>query len=419
MAYEVSTTIEIAAAPENVWAVLADLANYAKWHPVYLGVTGQLAAGSTLTITTTHPATGRTMTAKVKVRTAEPDTELRWVSKLAGVTIQQAHIPPEPSRGRHLAGAGRDLPRTWRRPRPRHDQGDRSHPGFLRGDQRGHQAASRGPAAGIGLTTRTQRRRTVMIEPYNAVGLVPTVRGIRKRAEIMRNIDHLSHMVKAASLAVEPRPAGAADRASRRVRCRASTTRCSTSTTPPSRESARSTSPAPETEALGEICREYGVFLMAQAKARHPEWPGPLLQRRVHPRRRRASSSCTHYKIVAAVPGRALGVPARRLRLVDRALRPQPGRVLAGGRHPDRPARHHDGQRGLVPGERPRPGHERRRGGLPGVDPAPGASQRLLRDPEPGPRARQQLVRPRPATWAPTTSPRTPRRRSTRSAAAR
>jgi hypothetical protein len=55
MAYEVSTTIEIAATPDNVWAVLVDLANYPKWHPVYLGVTGQLTAGSTLTITTTHP----------------------------------------------------------------------------------------------------------------------------------------------------------------------------------------------------------------------------------------------------------------------------------------------------------------------------------------------------------------------------
>jgi hypothetical protein len=89
MAYEVSTTIEIAATPENVWAVLADLANYAKWHPVYVGVTGQLAAGSTLTITTTHPTTGRTMTAKVNVRTAEPGTELRWASSLLGVTISK------------------------------------------------------------------------------------------------------------------------------------------------------------------------------------------------------------------------------------------------------------------------------------------------------------------------------------------
>ena len=43
MAYEVSTTIEIAATPENVWAVLADLASYPKWHPMYRG--GDRATG--------------------------------------------------------------------------------------------------------------------------------------------------------------------------------------------------------------------------------------------------------------------------------------------------------------------------------------------------------------------------------------
>ena len=74
MAYEISTTTEIAATPENVWAVLADLASYPRWHPVFLSVTGQLAVGSTLTITTTHPASGRNITGKVKVLVVEPDT---------------------------------------------------------------------------------------------------------------------------------------------------------------------------------------------------------------------------------------------------------------------------------------------------------------------------------------------------------
>ena len=43
MAYEVSTTIEIAATPENVWAVLADLANYHEVAPDVPG--GDGAAG--------------------------------------------------------------------------------------------------------------------------------------------------------------------------------------------------------------------------------------------------------------------------------------------------------------------------------------------------------------------------------------
>jgi hypothetical protein len=96
---EISSTIEIAAAPEHVWAVLADLANYPRWHPAFLGVTGQLAAGSTLTITTTHPTTGRAMTAKVKVQTAEPATELRWVSNMLGVRISERVFRLSPAAG--------------------------------------------------------------------------------------------------------------------------------------------------------------------------------------------------------------------------------------------------------------------------------------------------------------------------------
>ena len=38
-----------------------------------------------------------------------------------------------------------------------------------------------------------------MIKPYTAVGLIPTVRGIRKRKDIGTNLEHLSHLVKAAS----------------------------------------------------------------------------------------------------------------------------------------------------------------------------------------------------------------------------
>jgi hypothetical protein len=66
---------------------------------MYQAVTGQLAAGSTLTITSTHPTTGRPMTAKVKVRTAEPDTELQWVSKPLGVTISKRTFRLSPTAG--------------------------------------------------------------------------------------------------------------------------------------------------------------------------------------------------------------------------------------------------------------------------------------------------------------------------------
>jgi hypothetical protein len=99
MAHEVSTTIEIAATPDEVWAVLADLASYPKWHPVFRAVRGQLAADSKLTITSTLPTTGRTITVKVTVLTAEPGTELRWVSKMFGVTISERRFLLSPVHG--------------------------------------------------------------------------------------------------------------------------------------------------------------------------------------------------------------------------------------------------------------------------------------------------------------------------------
>jgi hypothetical protein len=38
-----------------------------------------------------------------------------------------------------------------------------------------------------------------MIEPYQAIGLVPTMRGIRHRDDISVNLEHVSHLIKAAS----------------------------------------------------------------------------------------------------------------------------------------------------------------------------------------------------------------------------
>lgn len=110
-----------------------------------------------------------------------------------------------------------------------------------------------------------------MVAPYTAVGLIPTVRGIRKRAEIMINIEHLGHMTKAAawlsSLDLPVRlialPEGALQAFNDEV------------LDLDHAEFARSCAidiPGPETKALGKIAREYNAFIMAQAKARHPDW---------------------------------------------------------------------------------------------------------------------------------------------------
>ncbi len=62
-----------------------------------------------------------------------------------------------------------------------------------------------------------------MVEPYQALGLVPTMRGIRRREDIGANIEHLSHLVKAASwlsgLDLPVRLSTASDRAAGRPRC--------------------------------------------------------------------------------------------------------------------------------------------------------------------------------------------------------
>src|SRR5438477_10103816 len=111
-----------------------------------------------------------------------------------------------------------------------------------------------------------------MVKPYTCVGLVPTVRGIRKRKDIKINLEHLSHLVKAASwlasldlpVRLVALPEGALQGFNDEVLDLDHATFA---------ETCAIDVPGPETDALGELCREYDVFLMAQAKARHPEWP--------------------------------------------------------------------------------------------------------------------------------------------------
>jgi hypothetical protein len=85
MPHTISAAIEIAAVPERVWTVLTDLASYPQWNPVFREAYGQVTPGNRLTIKSTQPETGHTMTVKVKVLIAEPPAELRWKSSVAGL----------------------------------------------------------------------------------------------------------------------------------------------------------------------------------------------------------------------------------------------------------------------------------------------------------------------------------------------
>src|SRR5207244_11253863 len=108
-----------------------------------------------------------------------------------------------------------------------------------------------------------------MIKPYTAVGLIPTVRGIRKRKDIKINLEHLSHLVKAASwlsaLDIPVRliafPEGALQAFNDEVLDLDHATFA--------RECAIDI-PGDEPEAPGKIANEHNAFVMAQAKARHP-----------------------------------------------------------------------------------------------------------------------------------------------------
>ena len=110
-----------------------------------------------------------------------------------------------------------------------------------------------------------------MIKPYTAVGLIPTVRGIRKREDIQLNLEHLAHMCKAAawlsSLDLPVRlialPEGALQAFNDEV--------LDLDHVQYARECAIDI-PGPETDALGALARQYNAFIMAQAKAHHPDW---------------------------------------------------------------------------------------------------------------------------------------------------
>ncbi len=95
----ISATIEIAAPPEQVWAVLTDLARYPDWNPVFREASGQLTPGNRVTITSTQAESGRTMTVKVKVLTAEPATELRWGWRVLGLMTSEHSFVLSPTTG--------------------------------------------------------------------------------------------------------------------------------------------------------------------------------------------------------------------------------------------------------------------------------------------------------------------------------
>src|SRR5919201_1579790 len=113
----------------------------------------------------------------------------------------------------------------------------------------------------------------LVTEPYQAIGLVPTIWGIRRRDEIAKNLDHLEHLVKAAFWL------GGLDQPVRLVAIPEGALPGFTDEVMDldheqyARECAMDT-PGPETERRGERAGQGNIFIMAQAKPRHEEFPG-------------------------------------------------------------------------------------------------------------------------------------------------
>ena len=111
-----------------------------------------------------------------------------------------------------------------------------------------------------------------MIEPYQAVGLIQTMRGIRRREEIQWNLEHISHMIKAASwLSSMDLPV--------RLICipegglQGFTDEVLDLDHEQYAHECAIDIPGPETEYLGRLAQQWDAYIVAQAKARHPEFP--------------------------------------------------------------------------------------------------------------------------------------------------
>src|SRR5262249_39119195 len=120
-------------------------------------------------------------------------------------------------------------------------------------------------SAGLGIEGRIG-------EPHTAVRLIPTCWGIRRRQDIERNLEHLEGLTRAAVLVsgldipvrLVAIPEGALQGFTDEV--------FDLDHAEFARECAIDI-PGPETDRLGRLARDCNVFIMAQAKAPHADWP--------------------------------------------------------------------------------------------------------------------------------------------------
>jgi hypothetical protein len=79
---QLRTEIEIEAAPEKVWSVLADFPRYHEWNPFIVSAKGELVQGQRSEVMLSLPESNREMRFRPDLLVVDPARELRWKGRL-------------------------------------------------------------------------------------------------------------------------------------------------------------------------------------------------------------------------------------------------------------------------------------------------------------------------------------------------
>jgi len=78
---QISESLEMAAAPRQVWAVLTDLPGYERWNPFIVSASGSAVVGEKITARLQPPG-GSGMTFRPRLTIVETDRRFAWLGHL-------------------------------------------------------------------------------------------------------------------------------------------------------------------------------------------------------------------------------------------------------------------------------------------------------------------------------------------------
>jgi hypothetical protein len=104
MAHDTVTSIDIAAPPERVWAVLTDFARYAEWNPQITAIRGAMQVGQRFDEHVTSAVRGQVVLRPTLLAFDAP-REMRWSARFAMGLVAAEHtfrLEPLPGGGTRL-----------------------------------------------------------------------------------------------------------------------------------------------------------------------------------------------------------------------------------------------------------------------------------------------------------------------------